>query len=99
VVASEKALDIQPAVDKKGSILYVAKRYGLNLDESVGIGDSAHSDIPMLEAVGYGACPSNSDQKIKDYVTRQGGRGYVSEGSYTDGLLEIFEHANRTWRN
>ncbi|HII15940.1 MAG TPA: hypothetical protein HA362_06530 [Nanoarchaeota archaeon] len=54
----------------------------------LGIGDSYHSDIDMLKCCEHVACPANSDDKLKDYVS--GRKGYIAGQPFGDGVLEIY---------
>ncbi|MEM4481715.1 MAG: phosphoglycolate phosphatase [Desulfurococcaceae archaeon] len=63
------ALHVKPAdVDKKGAVLYVLSRLGIEPDEAAGVGDST-MDIPFLGAIGISAAVSNADEELKRRVS------------------------------
>ncbi|MBU0530142.1 MAG: HAD family hydrolase [Candidatus Aenigmatarchaeota archaeon] len=90
VLLSAKAIDFMPAINKGDAVRHVMNEYGFKAENVAAVGDSGHSDIPMMEPAGYVACPSNADDATLDYVRGRG--GYVSDHSFADGTLDILRY-------
>jgi len=71
-------------VDKGSALRAVLEELGLTREEVVGIGDT-EGDMPLREAVGFFACPSNAHGVILDAAD------YVSPYPLLEGVLDILE--------
>lgn len=95
-LTSRVAVDYMPAVSKRAGVEAVIKLKCLNPSSVMIVGDSYHSDGPMMEAVaegrGYLVCPANSDDRLKDLVTAQGQKGYIAKEPYFKGTMEGLRH-------
>jgi hydroxymethylpyrimidine pyrophosphatase-like HAD family hydrolase len=80
------AIDVMPSISKADGVRQVLRSLGLRKDDAMGIEDSFHSGIPLLQEVGHVACPSNAQEKLKEYVTKRG--GYIASSPHTDGWIE-----------
>jgi len=90
VMFCSMAIDILPNTSKGEAVKFLMDKYNINKDEALAIGDSSHSDIDLLDAVGNVACPSNADEKLKLYV--KGRNGFIASGNSGQGFLEILNH-------
>jgi len=90
VLFCDIAVDILPKLNKGEAVDYLLKQYGYYHREILGIGDSSHSDLYLLRGLGYVACPSNSDESLKQFVKSR--NGFIAEGKYSSGLLEILNN-------
>jgi hydroxymethylpyrimidine pyrophosphatase-like HAD family hydrolase len=90
VTHSASAVDITPkGVNKATGLKFFCERTGIDPANLVGIGDTA-GDFPLLEVVGYPACPSNSAKVVLDLVTKR--KGYAAKKQFTAGVWEIILH-------
>ena len=69
-------------VDKGSTLRALLGELGVQRHEVAGIGDTV-GDLPLREAVGFFACPSNSQEEIKAIAD------YVSPEPTVSGLLDI----------
>jgi len=89
VTRSSLCVDVTPrGVNKRAGVQILSGATGVPPSEMVGIGDSAN-DLPMLETVGYPACPNNADAAVKR-VCR-----YVSGLEATGGVYDIINRVCR----
>jgi hypothetical protein len=70
----------------KGTIAYLNK-YNLDFKKSLAIGDSG-SDIPMMEACGFAACPVDASDGMKNYLSKRRG-SHISNLPLTIGTMQI----------
>jgi hydroxymethylpyrimidine pyrophosphatase-like HAD family hydrolase len=98
VVVSPNAVDIMPFLDKATALDHLADRYGIVLEQTLGIGDSYHSDYGFMKKCGFAACPDNSDAKLKEMVRSKKEKGYVSDKVFIDGNIDIINHSFQRWR-
>ncbi len=92
-VFGESYVDInQKGCNKGYAIKKICEELGLNLSEVIAVGDGAN-DIPMLEIVGFPACPSNSKENVKDFIKER--KGYVAKNPVGEGTREICEYVLR----
>ena len=75
----------------------LCEKYGVSLKEIAYVGDDIN-DIPMLDAVGFSACPANAPDYVKSHATlvlkKKGGDGAFRE--FVECILEdedLFEKA------
>ncbi|HBL74606.1 MAG: acylneuraminate cytidylyltransferase [Bacteroidetes bacterium GWF2_42_66] len=75
----------------------LCEKYGVSLKEVAYIGDDIN-DIPMLDSVGFSACPANAPDYVKSHATlvlkKKGGDGAFRE--FVEYILEdedLFEKA------
>ena len=62
-----KSLDIQKqGVDKKSALTGIIEYYGIDVSQTIAIGDSIINDGPMIEAAGLGVAMKNAHEKILD---------------------------------
>lgn len=79
------ALHVKPAdVDKRGAVLYVLNRLGIDPYEAAGVGDSM-MDTSFLRALGLSAAVSNADEELKRAVS------VVLSRPSGDGVAEFIE--------
>lgn len=98
LVSKERGVvDFMPDVNKGVGVSVMAQLTGIDLSNAVSIGDYHAADIEMMEATGYAACPANSDYRMKNYVSRRNGTGYVSMHKLADGTVDIFRHIREEW--
>lgn len=92
VTHSSSAVDITPnGVNKATGLEFLSCRTGIDFSEMIGIGDTA-GDLPMLEKVGFPACPGNATKEVKELVKNKG--GYIAKAPNTAGVWEIILHYN-----
>jgi hydroxymethylpyrimidine pyrophosphatase-like HAD family hydrolase len=72
-------------LDKGTAIAHILNQVGLKRDEVAGIGDTV-GDMPLRDAVGFFACPSNAVPQIKEVAD------YVSPYPMIVGVLDILKH-------
>ena len=84
------AIDIMPNVHKDQGVKHVIKLMGLQKEDVLGIEDSFHSGIPLLQECGQVAGPGNAQDKLKDYIKQRG--GFIASQNYADGWVEIMKH-------
>lgn len=87
---STSALDIRMDIDKGHGIDHILHKLQRTGERCLGIGDSYHSDIDMLKRCEFKACPGNSDEKLKDYVSDR--KGYIARENLAAGIIEIYRH-------
>lgn len=75
-------------IDKGKAIEWLLDHLGLRPEEVAGIGDTV-GDLPLRNAVGYFACPSNSQEEIKSVAD------YVSPFPEAKGVLDILEQLEK----
>ncbi|MCF8035163.1 MAG: Cof-type HAD-IIB family hydrolase [Desulfarculaceae bacterium] len=97
ITLSSGAVDIFPNIGKANAMGHLARALGFDLSKTLTVGDSLHSDLEMLQATGYAACPSNSEQGVKQAVMAKGEQGYVSDKPYAEGNADIMRHALAHW--
>lgn len=81
------AIDIMPNISKADGVKHAIKMLGLKKEEVLGIEDSYHSGIPLMQETGHVACPANAQDELKSYVSKRG--GFIASKSYAEGWLEI----------
>jgi HAD superfamily hydrolase (TIGR01484 family) len=92
-VFGESYVDInQKGCNKGYAIKNICEELGLDSGEIIAVGDGIN-DIPMLEIVGFPACPSNSKDDVKKIVTKR--KGYVAKNPVGKGTREICEYVLR----
>jgi hydroxymethylpyrimidine pyrophosphatase-like HAD family hydrolase len=84
------AFDLRPTIGKKEATGYVRERLGLDREKCLGIGDSLHSDKPMMTECGSVACVANANEGLQNYVRSRG--GFVAEAPYAAGVEQIYKH-------
>lgn len=84
------AIDIMPNISKADGVKHAIRMLGLKKEEVLGIEDSYHSGIPLMQETGYVACPANAQDELKSYVNKRG--GFIASKSYAEGWLEIMGH-------
>lgn len=89
VLKSKNALDILPNINKGDAVTYLIKKYNIEKEEVLGIGDSSHSDLDLLKSVGLIACPDNADKELKNFVLEN--NGFVAPDSSVQGILSVFD--------
>lgn len=97
VLFSENSLDIMPNLNKGDAVEFISKKYGIDKNEILAIGDSSHSDIDLLKAAGFMACPDNADEELKEFVLSSG-KGFIAPNNSATGvlnILDILEHFSR----
>lgn len=88
---SDCAIDISPTgIDKASGIKFLSQHTGINLKQTLGIGDS-NGDFPLFEQVGYVACPANATEECKNLIKKRR-NGYISPYNYADGVANIIKH-------
>ena len=90
-LASKGALDIQPPVTKETTARHVMNVYGVSPEEACYIGDSDHSDGPVISIIKIGAAVANADEQLKKRIRAKGKNGFISENPYTEGTIEALE--------
>jgi HAD superfamily hydrolase (TIGR01484 family) len=86
LVRSPSCLNLLPdGVNKGSGIQFLAQKTGIDPAHMLGVGDS-DIDLPFLSRVGYSAAPYNANPAVKSLVQ------YVSEKSYTEGVLNILDY-------
>ena len=88
------SIDVLPSIDKSDGVRHVLEIMGLKKEEVLGIEDSYHSGIPLLQETGFVAGPSNSQDKLKEYIKAR--NGYVSPLPHRDGYLDIMKYFFKT---
>lgn len=92
VTYSSSAVDITPkGVDKASGLTFLSERTSIPFVEMLGIGDTK-GDFPMLERVGFPACPSNAKPEVIELVQER--NGHVAQKPNTAGVWEILLHYN-----
>ncbi len=71
-------------VDKGSSLRLLLNELGATRDEAAGIGDSV-GDLPLRNAVGFFACPSNASPEVKEAAD------YVSPYPTLEGVMDILD--------
>ncbi len=94
---SAGACDIMVSIGKGGATEYIMKLTRVGSQETLSIGDSFHTDAEMMAKTRYVGCPANADRRIREYVTSKGADGYISPHAFADGVLDILQHASRSW--
>ena len=74
--------------NKGYALNYLRKRYSLNLDEILVVGDS-FNDIPMFLDEVKKAVPANAESRLKERAD------YVASVPYGEGVAEILQKASR----
>lgn len=68
--------------DKLSAVERICLDMGITLDQVLYVGDDIN-DLPLLEKVGFSACPADSNEKVKNAVdfvsTLNGGKGVIRE--------------------
>lgn len=75
-------VEISPLCDNKGNALeYIANYYGIDLSQTVAIGDNLN-DLSMIEKAGIGCAVGNAEQRLKnsaDFVAITNNDGAVAQ--------------------
>ena len=80
------AVDIVPkGASKSKGIDETIKYYGINLDETMSVGDG-ENDMEMIKHCGIGIAMGNSQQEVKNVAD------YVTDHIDDDGLYKAFKH-------
>jgi HAD superfamily hydrolase (TIGR01484 family) len=91
ITHSKSAVDITPCGVNKGTgIEEFCIFTGIQMDQVVGVGDSK-GDMPLLQRVGYPACPANADSFVKE-VCGKNPNGYISKYECAAGIVDIVRH-------
>jgi len=90
IIFSNNALDIIPDITKGDAVDFLIKKYNIDKNEVLAIGDSSHSDLDLLNSAGFIACPANADESLKRFVLSK--NGFVAPNSSSHGLLEILDN-------
>lgn len=88
VVPSKKAVDVRTFINKGHAIDHILEKLKRTGEGCLGIGDSYHSDIDMLNCCEHVACPANSDEKLKDHVSQR--KGHIAKQPFGEGIIEIY---------
>lgn len=90
VTHSTTAVDITVrGVDKGSGLHFLCQTIGIHPENVLAIGDT-EGDLPILSAVGFPACPTNSSKEVKRRV-QANANGYVAQASEAWGVLEIMK--------
>lgn len=90
ITHSDCAVDIGPAgIDKASGIRFLSQHTGINLEKTLGIGDS-NGDFPLFKETGYIACPANASDECMNVVKNR--KGYISPFYYAEGVADIIKH-------
>lgn len=73
-----------PRATKGDALEFLARRFGIKREEIIAVGDS-YNDLEMLEYAGLGVAVANAREEVKKKA------GYVTEASYSDGVVEVLE--------
>lgn len=71
-------------VNKGNALAHLLEELGVDRAHTAGIGDTV-GDLPLRDAVGFFACPANSQPEIKDVAD------YVSPHETLEGMLDILQ--------
>ncbi|MBU2637826.1 MAG: HAD-IIB family hydrolase [Nanoarchaeota archaeon] len=88
IVVSKNAIDVRPSIGKGEAIEHILEKLKRANAGCLGIGDSYHSDIDMMQRCEHVACPANTDEKLKDYVSQR--KGHIAKQPFGEGVLEIY---------
>ena len=95
-LTSRDAYDLMPAVSKRSGVEGMFRIRSIKPSRVLAVGDSYHSDGPVMELVadgkGYLLCPANSDDRLKELVRTQGEHGYVAGKPYFESTMEGLHH-------
>ena len=84
---SRIAVDISPpGIDKASGVKFLSQCTKIDPEQMLGIGDS-RGDFPMLDLVGYAACPANASEECEELIRRKK-HGYVSPHPYVPGVVD-----------
>lgn len=90
VTHSTTAVDITVrGVDKGTCLDFLCEQIGIRPDKILAIGDTA-GDLPILQRVGFPACPGNASDEVKNLVLEK--NGYVAQAEFAWGVIEIMKH-------
>lgn len=90
ITHSTTAVDITVrGVDKGSCLRFLCEETNVLPEEILAIGDTA-GDLPILQAVGFPACPRNASEEVKKLVREKG--GYVAQAEFAWGVVEIMKH-------
>jgi HAD superfamily hydrolase (TIGR01484 family) len=78
-------------VNKGNTLTQLLDTLGVTRDEAAGVGDT-EGDIPLRNAVGFFACPSNARASLQALAD------YVAPYPDIEGLLDILQHPRLTGR-
>lgn len=76
---------VRAGISKASGLRAVAAHYGLPIDQTVAVGDSAN-DVDILKAAGVGIAMGNATQQAKDAAD------WVTSSIHDDGLAQAFEY-------
>lgn len=86
LVWSVDCVNILPAgVDKGRGLEWLCSLLGIELDQTLAVGDS-DVDLPFLQIAGHSAAPANAEPVV------QGAVDFVAGARASDGLREILQH-------
>jgi len=90
ITHSDCAVDIGPTgIDKASGIKFLSQHTGINLEKTLGIGDS-NGDVPLFKSVGLVGCPANASEECKKLVKKR--KGYISSYFYARGVADVIEN-------
>ncbi len=89
---TDSALDFSAGINKGHFTRYALGELGMDPAHALGVGDSSHSDIYLIEETRYAICPANAKNELKWYVRGMRENGYVSEKELGEGTLEGLRH-------
>jgi HAD superfamily hydrolase (TIGR01484 family) len=96
--ASAHAYDFSP-IDKAGGVEQFCEKLGIDLDQTLAIGDSG-GDIPMMNVCKYAACPANASEEVKICIEDKESNGFIAvEGFNTaTGALKILTLTGKAFK-
>ncbi len=89
---SRAAVDISVNITKSDSTRYILNHYEIRKEKVLGIGDSFHSDMKIMNECGFYACPENSSPELREFIIRQKEKGYISDKKIGEGVWDILNH-------
>jgi Cof subfamily protein (haloacid dehalogenase superfamily) len=80
-------------VSKAHGAREVAKSTGIELADTLGVGDTLH-DWQFIELCGYGGAMGNASEDLKKLVTSKGAKSFIGSSVDENGILSILHHFN-----
>lgn len=87
---SDIAFDLPPGITKADAARHMFQLTGFQKENTLGIGDRLHSDMPFMELTGNLGCPRNADEKLQKWVKEHD--GHVSSYENGQGVLDILRY-------
>ncbi len=92
LIPKQNAFLTHPTATKRTGVEHLEKFTGVPLSQTLAIGDSTN-DWTFMELCGYKATLENGSPELKELVSNEQKRGFISTKSVDeDGLLEILNH-------